>query len=287
MFKGIATALITPLKKDLSIDWELFKTLCLEQDKLQVPALFIHGTTGCGSTLTMEEKIRLLNVVHENVSSKCLIFTSISNNNTLSAIAEIEQIKQFASRVDGMLLLTPYYNKANEEGMYQHLIQITKSANLPTILYHIPGRCGVGISSKVLIKLYQEPLIVGIKYADNNIGYLQEILLNYQNKDFAVYLGEDNLYYSGMKLGVDGLISASTNILLKEYQQISLNDVNSKQRFLNILPLVNALFREVNPICITYLYANKHNKKAYYRLPLCQPSKQIRQLLVTLGDQVC
>lgn len=285
MFNGIGTALITPLNEDLSIDYDLFTKLCIEQSKQNVAALFVHGTTGAGSTLSLEEKLKLLNIVANNVSDKCLIYTSISNNDTLKAIEEVTYLKKYAQRIDGMLLLTPFYNKANDQGIYQHLTQITKAANLPTIVYHIPSRCGVGINSKVLSKIVKNPLITGIKYADNNLEYLQEILLNYQNENFKVYLGEDALYYVGVKMGVDGLISASTNVLLKQYQLIAQNNENSKKLFKEILPLVQTLFLDVNPICITYLYAQINHKQAHFRLPLCMPSEEVQLKLKSLGQK--
>lgn len=280
MFKGIATALITPLNKDLTINESSFINLCKNQSENGVKALFVHGTTGSGSTLSIDEKIKLLNLTHENVSSNVKIFMSISNNDTISAKEEIKIILKKSKRVDGMLLLTPYYNKANEIGMLQHLKILTEFANLPTILYHIPGRCGIGINYNVLKKLYNHPLICGIKYADDNLEYLQTIILEFQNKNFKVYLGEDALYYVGLKLGIDGLISASTNILLKQFNQINLTNEKSKELFLKILPLVKSLFLEVNPICVTYAYHYINKTQAYYRLPLSEPTKDVIEQII-------
>ena len=209
IFKGSGVALITPFTKDDSVDFEKLGELLEYHIKNKTDAIIINGTTGESATLTDEEKYEIIKYSVKRVNGRIPVIAGTGSNNTKHAV-ELSK-KAEALGVDGLLIVTPYYNKGNENGIYEHYKLIAENVNCPIILYNVPSRTGVNLSISLLKKLVEIKNIVAIKEASGNISYAGEIAREVPELD--IYSGNDDMTIPLMSYGGIGVISVSANII--------------------------------------------------------------------------
>lgn len=285
IFKGSAVALITPFDETGAIDWPAFDALLTFHLENQTDALVITGTTGEVSTLTDEEQINLIKRAVEVVEGKIPIIAGTGINDTRHTI-ELSTKAQ-AAGADALLLVTPYYNKANHQGMLLHFTKIADAVSIPIILYHVPGRTGATLTVEQVVELAQHPNIVAIKDATGDLSYTKALANQVDLEQFAIYSGNDDLIYDILDLGGKGVISVLANVLPQETHQICQSyfegDTETSHKLQNdYARLIDSLFAEVNPIPVKYMmHLMGYNQNAY-RLPLWEPSEQVKTELESL-----
>lgn len=270
VFTGVATALITPLTKD-GIDYEKFGELIEWQIKEGVNAIVSVGTTGEGSTLTDEEHKAAIEFCVKKVAGRVPVIAGTGSNDIEYAI----NLTKFSCEVgaDAMLLVTPYYNKATQKGMELSFKAIADASTKPCILYNVPGRTGCNLLPETVAKLAKHPNIVAIKEASGNISQIAK-LISLCGDEIDVYSGNDDQIVPIMSLGGIGVISVLSNIMPKKTVEICdrffNNDIAGSAKLqLELLPLIDALFCEVNPIPVKAACAAMGFCENYLRLPLC------------------
>lgn len=248
IFRGCATAIITPFDEKNKINFTVLKKLIDFQIAGGVNALVFLGTTGEASTLTEKEKLQVAKFAVSYVDGRVPVILGAGGNNTAQVI---ERSKKFAKLgANALLQITPYYNKCTQEGLVQHFTAIANACpSTPQILYNVPSRTGVNMLPATVQKLAEVPNIVGIKEAGGNVQELARIL----PQDFDIYSGEDEQIFSTLALGGSGVISVVSNIKPTETTAICNAffagdwDMARKLQF-ELVPLIRALFAEVNPI---------------------------------------
>ena len=281
IFEGIATALITPITEN-GIDYDALGRLIDWQIAEGVNALVIAGTTGEGSTLTDDEHKEVLRFSVEKVNGRVPIVAGTGSNDTAYAIA----LTKYACEIgcDAMLLVTPYYNKATQRGLIESFRAIADASTKPCILYNVPSRTGCNLTPASCAILAEHPNIVGIKEASGNISQVAEIAALTKG-EFDIYSGNDDQIVPLMSLGGKGVISVLSNILPKKTVEICdkffAGDVEgSRDLQLELLPLINSLFCEVNPIPVKAATAAMGYGDNYVRLPLTtmEPENEAKML---------
>ena len=290
IFKGSGVALITPFTKDGSIDFEKLKELINMHISKKTDAIIVCGTTGESSTLSNDEKKEVIKYCVEVANGRIPIIAGTGSNNTKIAI----EMTEYANSVNanGALIVTPYYNKCNQEGLYHHYEQIANSVkDFPIILYNVPSRTCVNLENETIIKLSKIQNIIGIKEANPNISKIASLRQNLPD-EFAIYSGNDDLILPILSVGGNGVISVIANILPDEVHNICYNffesNFKSSQRlYFKILELCKTLFIDINPImikeCMNILGYNVGN----VRLPLSNTSNEnIQKIKICLEKLV-
>ena len=269
IFTGAATALITPLTA-AGVDYDRFGKLIDWQIAEGIDALVIAGTTGEGSTLTDEEHRAVLKYAVERAAGRLPIIAGTGSNDTDYAIS----LTKFACDIgaDAMLVVTPYYNKATQKGLIQMYTAIADASTKPLILYNVPSRTGVGIEPATYAALADHPMIAAIKEANGNISKIVETAALVGDK-LDIYSGNDDQVTPILSLGGKGVISVLSNLMPKATSEMChrwfRGDIaGSLKMQLDYLPLINALFCEVNPIPVKAAMAAMGWCENYLRLPL-------------------
>lgn len=280
LFKGAATALITPFK-DGKIDYAAMGRLVEWQISQGIDALVVCGTTGEASTLSSKEKIELIKFVADLVKGRVPVIAGTGGNCTDDALKLSKEAEQTGA--DGLLIITPYYNKCTEAGLITHFEKIADSVTLPIIMYSVPSRTGVNMTAEAVDILKEHPRIVGLKEASGSISQICKIASSIR-EDFAVYSGNDDQTVPILSLGGLGCISTVSNIIPKRYSRMihSYFDGNVKtaaSEQISLKPLIDAVFLEVNPIPIKACLNMMNMCRLEYRLPLCQPSSRTQYAL--------
>lgn len=283
IFSGVATALITPFCKG-EIDYGAFGSLIEHQIDGGVDAILVAGTTGEGATLSMEEHRDLVAYAKEKIGGRVPLLAGCGSNATDRATKLARLL--CAAGADALLSVTPYYNKASDRGLVLHFQTIAEASERPLILYSVPSRTGVKLTVKHYRALAEHENIVGVKEASGDLE-LFEALCSECGDDLDVYVGNDSQTLAAYKLGGSGVISVCSNVLPKETVELcrlckEREYRSAAQRQRALLPLMNALFCEVNPIPVKYVAAMKGLCAAEYRLPLCPPSPESAKLLQSL-----
>lgn len=282
IFTGSAVALITPFTPDGAVDWPAFDALIEFHLNNQTDALVITGTTGEVSTLTDEEQIALIARAVEYANGRIPIIAGTGINDTRHSIFLSQEAEKVGA--DALLLVTPYYNKANDEGMYRHFTSIADAVNIPIILYYVPGRTSTPLSVDQVVRLSEHKNIVAIKDATGDMAYTKALAQRVDTDQFAIYSGNDDLIYEVMEVGGKGVISVLANVAPVETHQICQLYLDGQEEEAKALQdrlanLIDALFVEVNPIPVKYLmHLMGYNDNAY-RLPLWEPSDKVKALL--------
>ena len=283
IFTGVATALVTPMTKD-GIDYENFGKIIDWQIEEGVNALVIAGTTGEGSTLTDEEHKDALAFAVKRANKRVPIIAGTGSNDTAYAI----QLTQHACEVgcDAMLLVTPYYNKATQRGLIESFTAIADASTKPCILYNVPSRTGCNLLPKSVAVLAKHPNIVAIKEASGDFSQIAE-LISLTNGEIDVYSGNDDQIVPLLSLGGKGVISVLSNVLPKKTVEMCdkffAGDVKGSAEIqLQLIPLINALFCEVNPIPVKAATSALGFGENYLRLPLTSMEKDNKEKLLTL-----
>ena len=282
-FSGVCTALVTPFLKD-SVNYPMLEQLLRRQYDAGIRAVVICGTTGESATLTDEEKLTMFRYAKKSMPEDLRIIAGTGSNSTVHAIA-LSQAAQDAG-ADALLVVSPYYNKATPEGLYLHYAAIASSVQIPVILYNVPSRTGVDIPVEVYRRLSQIPNIAGVKEASSDIRKLARIRSQCPDH-FTVWCGNDDLAVAAMALGTKGLISVVSNIepeitgsMIGAALDGDFDTATALQ--LSLLPLIEALFQEVNPIPLKAAMAIIGYDCGSCRMPLCSPSEETSALLKDL-----
>ena len=283
VFTGVATAIVTPLTKD-GIDYEQFGRLIEWQIAEGVNAIVAVGTTGEGSTLSDAEHKEAIKFCVDKVAGRVPVIAGTGSNDTAYAI----ELTKFSCEVgaDAMLLVTPYYNKATQKGLVASFKAIADASTKPCILYNVPSRTGCNLLPSTVLELCEHPNIVGIKEASGNISQVAELCALVGDK-IAVYSGNDDQIVPLLSLGAQGVISVLSNIMpratVKMCDDFFRGDVASSRKLqLELLPLINALFCEVNPIPVKAAVAAMGYCENYLRLPLTPMEKKNEEKLLSL-----
>ncbi|MBO5101776.1 MAG: 4-hydroxy-tetrahydrodipicolinate synthase [Clostridia bacterium] len=283
VFTGVATAIVTPLTKD-GIDYEQFGRLIEWQIAEGVNAIVAVGTTGEGSTLSDAEHKEAIKFCVDKVAGRVPVIAGTGSNDTAYAI----ELTKFSCEVgaDAMLLVTPYYNKATQKGLVASFKAIADASTKPCILYNVPSRTGCNLLPSTVLELCEHPNIVGIKEASGNISQVAELCALVGDK-IAVYSGNDDQIVPLLSLGAQGVISVLSNIMpratVKMCDDFFAGDVASSRKLqLELLPLINALFCEVNPIPVKAAVAAMGYCENYLRLPLTPMEKKNEEKLLSL-----
>lgn len=280
IFKGCGTAIATPFAND-EIDYLEFKKLLKFQIKNKADSIIVCGTTGESATMTTKEKAELIKLSVKTCKGKIPVIAGTGSNNTSKAV-EMSKIAESLG-VDGLLIVTPYYNKTTQKGLIKHYKEIASSVNIPIILYNVPSRTGVNIEPKTCLELSKIKNIVAIKEASGNISQVAEIasLCGY---NLNIYSGNDDQIVPTLSLGGIGVISVLSNVL-PEYTHnivqyyLDGDQETSKKMQLEAIPLIKALFSEVNPIPIKYALNLKGFNFGKPRLPLVELSPKNKKIL--------
>ncbi|MBR1883359.1 MAG: 4-hydroxy-tetrahydrodipicolinate synthase [Clostridia bacterium] len=283
LFEGVGTALVTPMNSDYSINYDKFEELIINQIKEGVQAIIVIGTTGESSTLSLDEKKQLIKRAVSASKGKVKIIVGTGSNNTESAIYLSKYAEEAGA--DGLLIVTPYYNKCNQDGLYEHYSKIADSVSIPILLYNVPSRTSVSINPETVIKLSKIKNIVGIKEASTDLVEVAKIIAG-TDESFSVYSGNDNLTLPILALGGKGVISVTSNILPKEMvflcnSYFNSNLTKARQTNEKLLDIMNDLFIDVNPIPIKEAMNTLGYNVGPVRLPL---SKMSTEKYIKLND---
>lgn len=281
LFKGCGVAIATPFNEDGSVDFEVYRNLINWQIDEGIDAIIACGTSGEASTLDDEEHISTIKFCVDVAAGRVPVIGGAGSNDTRHGINLAKRIE--ATGVDGLLLVTPYYNKCSQQGLIEHYTATADAVSIPCILYSVPGRTGVNIAPATVAELAKHPNIVGIKEASGNISQVAEICRLVPD-DFAVYSGNDDMVVPLMSLGGIGYISVIANIMPKESVEMSRcfleGDVKrARELQLSMKPLIDSMFADVNPIPVKAALAKMGIIKPYFRLPLCPPSAEVDKLI--------
>ena len=281
IFRGVATALVTPLNEN-GIDYEQFGRLVDWQIEEGINALVVCGTTGEASTLTDDEHRDAIKFVVERAAGRVPVIAGTGSNDTAYAL----ELTAHACEVgaDACLVVTPYYNKATQNGLVQMFTQIADSSEKPIILYNVPGRTGCNILPSTYAKLADHPNIAGIKEANGNISSVVETRSLVGDK-VALYSGNDDQIVPILSMGGQGVISVLSNVLPRQTVELCdkffAGDVAGAAKMqCEMLELINALFCEVNPIPVKAAMAAMGFCEDYLRLPLTPMEDKNRERLL-------
>jgi 4-hydroxy-tetrahydrodipicolinate synthase len=289
LFTGCGTALVTPFKTDGSLDEAAVSRLARRQIDLGIHFLVPCGTTGEVPTLTDAEQVRVVELVVAEARGRVPVLAGAGGYNTQEVIHSALRLK--AAGADGILSVTPYYNKPTPEGLFQHYSAIAEAVKLPIIVYNVPGRTGCNVDPATMIRLSTVPHIVGVKEASGNVTQMCEICAGVAD-DFIVLSGDDALTLPLMAVGGRGIISVSANEIPAEMSKmVELAEqgdfAGARAIHQRLLPLLMVNFIESNPIPVKSAMASMGLLQEVYRLPMVPPrpaSKQrIDAVLQSLG----
>lgn len=280
IFKGAATALITPFKLG-KIDFDSFEKLIERQLESGISAIVICGTTGEASALSIEEHLKCIEFAVSRVNKRVPVIAGTGNNSFEKA--KYLSLKACEVGADSLLVVTPYYNKANAEGLIKYYTDIAELSTKPIILYNVPSRTGVNIPLEVYLKLSEHENIVGVKEAGGNISGIA-LLSSKVSEDFAIYSGNDDQILPILSLGGSGVISVVSNVFPRETQKLCdayfAQDTEKARRLqLKLIDIINALFSDVNPIPVKYALSELGLCSNELRLPLTQANNNTKKLV--------
>ena len=274
IFTGAGVALVTPMHADGSVNFDKMKELIEFQIANDTDALIICGTTGEASTMSDEVQIECIRFAKEAAAGRVPVIAGAGSNDTAHCIALAQGCEKAGA--DAVLLVTPYYNKATQQGLLRHYKVIADSVGTPIILYNVPSRTGVNIQPETYAELAQHPNIAGVKEASGNFSQIQKTR-NLCPADFAIWSGNDDETAAICMLGGSGVISVAANVLPAEMHRLTAlclaNDFSAAGRLqLKLKPLCDALFCEVNPIPVKTALNLMGLEAGELRLPLCPPT---------------
>lgn len=280
---GSIVAIVTPFKEDGSIDYEKFDELIEWHIAQGTNGIVVCGTTGESPALNEQEGEMLIKHAVIKVDKRIPVIAGSGNNCTQKTI-QYSRIDE-KSGVDALLIVSPYYNRPTQHGMYLHFGEVAKSVNVPIILYNVPSRTGSAISPQLAIDLAKaHNNIIGIKEAAGNLGNFAD-LLEKRPKGFKVFSGDDFLAVPANLLGADGCISVVANVIPRDFADMMNASINgeiskSRQMFFKYKKLTELLFVETNPIPVKTALAAMKKISEFFRLPLCEMGSENKQMLL-------
>ena len=284
MFTGCGTAMVTPFRGDGTLDEETLRKLIARQMEAGIDFLVPCGTTGESPTLTHEEHVRVVEITVEMAKGRVPVLAGAGGYNTAEVIAMARELA--ALGVDGILSVTPYYNKPTQEGLYQHYRAIAEAVHLPIILYSVQGRTGINIEPATVVRLAAIRNIVGIKEASGSIAQMAAIL-NAVPEDFVVLSGDDAITLPLIALGGRGVISVVSNEIpaeMSEMVRLAMrgNIWGAREIHRRFHPLMEVNFVESNPGPVKTAMAEMGLLEPVWRLPLVAPKRENRERIVNV-----
>lgn len=282
IFTGAGTALLTPMHEDTSINYEEMEVIINDQIEHGTDAIIVCGTTGEASTMSYEEQIETIQQCVAMVSGRVPVIAGAGSNCTKAAVRLAKEAKKAGA--DAVLVVSPYYNKATQNGLKQHFAQVAASMDLPVILYNIQGRTGVNIAPKTIADLFYEvDNIVAVKEASGSISQVAEILHLTQG-DIDVYSGNDDQIVPIVALGGKGVISVLSHVAPQDTHDMVLAAMHgevqrAKELQLKYIPLIQALFCEVNPIPVKAAMNMMGYQVGIPRMPLTEMEAANQEIL--------
>lgn len=282
IFTGSGVALVTPMQPDLSVNYEKLRELIEYHIQNKTDAIVITGTTGEASTLSDQEHLEAICYTVECTHGRLPVIAGTGSNNTAHAIELSKQAEAFGA--DALLLVTPYYNKCSQQGLYLHFEAIAKAVSLPILLYNVPSRTGVNILPDTYAKLSKIPNIVGAKEASGNFSQIAKII-SLCGDNLDIYSGNDDQITSALALGAKGVISVLANVVPRETHEICQSyfdgdTARSDTLQLRYLELIENLFSDVNPIPVKCAMNAMGMDVGECRLPLCSMEPVARERLM-------
>lgn len=282
LFEGCGTALATPFDEN-GVNLKEFRRLIEDQIKEGVDALIVCGTTGESATMSLEEKLTLIECAVKTAKGRVPVIAGTGSNNTMNVIEMNELVEKIG--VDGLLIVTPYYNKTTQKGLIVHYEEIAKRTNLPIIVYNVPSRTGVNVLPQTCLELSKIENIVAIKEASGNISQIAEIA-QLCGDNLTIYSGNDDQIVPILSLGGKGVISVLGNVMPKythEMCECFFKGDTKKATLMQLkaIPLIKALFKEVNPIPVKAALNILGYDYGTPRLPLIEASLENKELLET------
>lgn len=280
LFKGCGTAISTPFDEN-GVNFKEFERLIEDQIQNKVDAIIVCGTTGEASTMTTDEKLETIKCAVKTSNGRIPIIAGTGGNNTKQVIEYSKQVEQLG--VDGLLIVTPYYNKCTQNGLIEHYKEIAKNVSLPIILYSVPSRTGVNIEPKTCLELSKIENIVAIKEASGNLSQVAEIA-HLCGDNLNIYSGNDDQIVPVLSLGGIGVISVLSHVLPEYTHDMVHNFLNgdikkATKMQIDAIPLVKALFSEVNPIPVKAALNMLGYNYGIPRLPLTKMSIEKEKIL--------
>ena len=282
IFEGAGVALVAPFHQDGSVNYEKLTEILEEQIAGGTDAIVICGTTGESSTMTHEEHLEVIRYTCEKVAGRIPVIAGTGSNCTREAIDMSRGAEEVGA--DGLLLVTPYYNKATQKGLIAHYTAIAESVRIPILLYHIPGRTGVTMQPETIVKLCREvPNIVGVKEASGNISAISTMMA-LADGCVDLYSGNDDQIVPLLSLGGKGVISVLSNVAPRQAHDICRyyfeGDVKTSAKMqLEAIPLVKQLFCEVNPIPVKAAMNLQGKDVGPLRMPLTEMEPEHKEAL--------
>ncbi|MGG1549167.1 4-hydroxy-tetrahydrodipicolinate synthase [Bacillus paralicheniformis] len=283
-FGNIATAMVTPFDKNENIDFQKLSKLIDYLINNGTDSLVVAGTTGESPTLSEEEKVALIQYSVKEAAGRVPIIAGTGSNNTKASIKLTKKAEEAGA--DAVMLVTPYYNKPSQEGMYRHFRAIAEETSLPVMLYNVPGRTAASLAPETTIRLAEIPNIIAIKEASGDLDAITKIVAE-TPEDFAVYSGDDSLTLPALSVGARGIISVASHIIGPEMQEMikHYTEGNTAQAALihqKLLPLMKGLFAAPNPSPLKTALQLKGLDVGSVRLPLIPLNEDERLRLSSL-----
>ncbi len=281
LFKGSGVAIITPFTKDDKVDFAKLSELLEFHVENKTDAIIICGTTGESATLNDKEHKDAIEYTVEVINGRIPVIAGTGSNDTAYAIEMSKHAESVG--VDGLLVVTPYYNKATDLGLIKHFTKIADSVNIPIILYNVPSRTGVNLKASVVAELSKHKNIQGVKEASGDLGLATEIARLCPD-DFSIYSGNDDIVVPTLSIGGCGVISVVANILPLETHDMVMSYLDgdikrSRELQLKMKPLIDSLFTEPNPIPVKTAMNLLGYEVGPLRLPLCEMAEDNLKIL--------
>lgn len=278
IFRGVATALVTPLLQDGAVDEFSLRRLVEFQITNGIHGIVPCGTTGESATLTHAEHHHVMDIVVDQTKGRIPVIIGAGSNSTREAISLTQHARAIGA--SAVLSIAPYYNKPTQPGFFEHYKAITEAVDIPIIVYNCPGRTGSNITAETTLRLAELPGIAGIKEASGNVPQIMEIIRN-KPKNFVVLSGDDAIALPLLSVGCDGVVSVVANEVPKQFSAmvrfaLEENFVEARRIHNDLLPLMNANFIESNPIPVKSALAMMGLIHEVYRLPLTKMSSEHR-----------
>ncbi len=280
-FGQVLTAMVTPFDQHGEIDYNATRTLVNYLITNGTDGLVVAGTTGESPTLTTEEKIALFKFVVEVSAGRVPVIAGTGSNNTRASISLTKQAEE--AGVDGIMLVTPYYNKPSQEGLFQHFKAIAEATSLPVMLYNIPGRSAVNMSVETIVRLSEISNIVTVKEASGNLDAMAEIISRTPN-DFTLYSGDDGLTLPVLAIGGAGVVSVASHIIGNEMQEMITQFKNGRVQeaaasHRSLVPIMKALFAAPNPTPVKQALNMQGVQVGDVRLPMVPLNEEEKSAL--------
>ncbi len=280
LFYGCATALVTPFRGH-RVDYDALEGLIDWQIDSGIDALVVLGTTGEPTALSPDERAGILECAADRIAGRVPLIAGTGSNDTRRAVAQSREAQRLGA--DALLVVTPYYNRASLPGLIAHYNAVADAVDLPVILYNVPGRTGMNLSPGTVAELAKHPNLCAVKEASGSVRQLTE-LARLCGEGVAVYCGNDDMIVPAMALGARGAISVASNVIPAKMRALTADWLRGETKRaldaqVEALPLIDALFSEVNPIPVKAALAMMGRIEDALRLPLCPLAKEQRERL--------